>query len=117
MRGCSAPKGSRRSAAQDRISFFSFPPTRYGGKNRLTDRSESRFVKTKHVLTVASGIFVLGAVFFALVIPKARKRAESIQCASSVVSVCLAGRVWAEDHAGVMPTNLICMSNELNTPK
>src|SRR5215216_2115343 len=29
----------------------------------------------------------------------------------------LAGMIWANDHAELMPTNFTCMSNELNIPK
>src|ERR1051325_1841105 len=47
----------------------------------------------------------------------ARQRAESLNCASSVVSICYAGRLWAEDHGGSFPTNFLCMSNELATLK
>ena len=46
-----------------------------------------------------------------------KKRAESLTCASSVTSICLGARIWAEDHDGFMPTNFICMSNEVNSPK
>jgi type 1 glutamine amidotransferase len=40
-------------------------------------------------------------------------RAQSLTCASTVVAVCLVGRLWAEDHVGNFPTNFMCMSNYL----
>jgi hypothetical protein len=68
------------------------------------------------LLSVAAAI-ALVAVGFGVTASAAKNRAESLNCASSVVSVCLAARVWAEDHGGVTPTNFLCMSNELSTPK
>lgn len=56
-------------------------------------------------------------VLYGIMIPRAKARAESLSCASAITSICLAGMMWAEDHDGQMPTNFICMSNELNTPK
>jgi hypothetical protein len=46
-----------------------------------------------------------------------KRRAESLQCASAITSICLAAHVWAEDNGGFMPTNFICMSNEISAPK
>jgi len=49
--------------------------------------------------------------------PAAKRRAQSLNCASSIVSVCFAGRMWAQDHDGNFPTSFISMSNEVVTPK
>jgi len=46
-----------------------------------------------------------------------RLRWKSLNCASSMVSISCAGRMWAQDHDGHFPTNLFSMSNELVTPK
>jgi hypothetical protein len=62
-------------------------------------------------------VLVAGAVAFVVSARAAQRRAQSLGCASSVVSICLAGRLWAEDHGGRFPTNFICMSNEVATPK
>lgn len=68
------------------------------------------------LLLLLTGFAVLIAGSFVMA-SAAKKRAESLTCASSVTSICLAARLWAEDHDGLMPTNFICMSNEVNTPK
>lgn len=60
-------------------------------------------------------IIAIGVLTVALA--GAKRRAQSLNCASSVVSICLGGRLWAKEHGGLFPTNFICMSNELATPK
>ena len=45
------------------------------------------------------------------------RRAQSRSCASKMKAIGLAGRLWANDRAEMMPTNFTCMSNELVTPK
>lgn len=68
------------------------------------------------LLSVVAAV-VLAAVVFSVFASVAKKRAESLGCASAVTSICLAARLWAEDHGGLMPTNFICMSNEISAPK
>ena len=65
-------------------------------------------------------LLILFVALFAMLVVSleaSKKRAESISCASSVTSICLAARLWAEDNGGFMPTNFICMSNELATTR
>jgi hypothetical protein len=38
-------------------------------------------------------------------------------CVNNMVEIGIAGRVWAEDHGGRFPTNIIYLSNELSAPK
>jgi hypothetical protein len=45
------------------------------------------------------------------------RRARSIQCANSMVSIDLAARMWANDHNQRLPPDLLSMSNELVSPK
>ena len=62
-------------------------------------------------------VLAVGAAVFVVTARAAQRRAQSLNCASSVVSICYAGRLWAEDHSGSFPTNFTCMSNEVATPK
>ena len=48
---------------------------------------------------------------------RAKSRAESLACASSIVSVCHGGLLWAQDHGGYFPTNFLMASNEIVTPQ
>ena len=73
--------------------------------------------KRRIILVSAVALIVLAALAFSVTASAAKKRAESRGCASSVISICLAARLWAEDHGGVMPANFTCMSNEVATPK
>jgi hypothetical protein len=76
------------------------------------DPSRRRWIYISLLALVASGavIYVLGSY-------RGKKWAESMNCASSMVSISCAGRMWAQDHDGHFPTNFLSMSNELVTPK
>ena len=63
-------------------------------------------------LIVASGIS--GFLFWGRA---EARRARALNCASSIVSICFAGRRWAEEHEGYFPTSFVVMSNEVFTPK
>jgi hypothetical protein len=49
--------------------------------------------------------------------PASKSRAESRACARAVTAICLAAMTWAMDHGGIMPTNILCMSNLVSNPK
>ena len=66
-------------------------------------------------LAVSVVLFAVGA--YILFCSAARRRAESLTCASAVTSICLAAHLWADDHGGFMPTNFICMKDEISAPK
>jgi hypothetical protein len=66
---------------------------------------------------ICSLAVVAASVAFVVSGRAAQRRAQSLNCASSVVSICFASRLWAEEHGGSFPTNFICMSNEVMTPK
>ena len=74
-------------------------------------------MRAKRFLIVAAMVISTAAIAFLIWARAAQRRAQSLNCASSVVSVCLAGRMWANDHGGHFPTNFISMSNNLWTPK
>lgn len=65
----------------------------------------------------AVSLILLLLVSVAALLFTARKRAVSVTCANTITSICLGAELWADEHGGRFPTNFICMSNELNTPK
>jgi hypothetical protein len=69
------------------------------------------------VLVLVPSVIVLAAAAFTVLCSRAQRRAESLQCASSITSICLSARLWAEDNGGFLATNFICMSNEISAPK
>jgi hypothetical protein len=62
-------------------------------------------------------ILALGVVVSFMMLKKAKATAESLNCASSICSICLGGMLYAHDHGGLFPTNLTSFQAELNTPK
>jgi len=54
-----------------------------------------------------------GSVIFVASTRVAKRPSSVAQLRNTVVAVCLAGRLWAEDHGGNFPTNFTCMSNEM----
>lgn len=48
---------------------------------------------------------------------KAKENAECIACANNLKQFGLAVRVWALDNGDLNPPDIVCMSNELSTPK
>ena len=48
---------------------------------------------------------------------KAKARAQMIQCVNNMKQLGLSVRLWAADHADQYPTDIVCMSNEMSTPR
>ena len=48
---------------------------------------------------------------------KANERALAVTCSNNLKQMGLAARTWAIDNGNVCPPNILCMSNELSTPK
>lgn len=48
---------------------------------------------------------------------KAHEKAMSISCVNNMKQIGLAARIWANDHDGVFPPNLVTLSNELSVVK
>src|SRR5688572_24795488 len=73
---------------------------------------------SKHgfVIIISIGIGVLVSVSL-LGAARAKKQAESLGCASQVISICHGGLRWAQDHGGYFPTNFVMASNEMVTPQ
>jgi hypothetical protein len=62
-------------------------------------------------------ILAIGLAAGYLTLERAKARAEALNCASSICSICLGGRLYANDHAGFFPTNFASFKDELSTPK
>jgi hypothetical protein len=81
-------------------------------------RPLEHFVKIRcSILILAVTVIALLAVAFGVFCFIAQRRADSSICQSGITSMCLAARLWADEHDGLMPTNFICFSDELATPK
>ncbi len=65
-------------------------------------------------ILTSAGIVVIPFLCFSIA---TKKWAQSEACGSNMKAVGLAGRLWANDHVELMPTNFMCMSNEVVTPK
>lgn len=48
---------------------------------------------------------------------KAKEKAESITCCNNMKQLGLSVRVWALDNGDLSPPDILCMTNEMNTPK
>ncbi len=72
----------------------------------------------RRIILCSAGVtLALGIVAVVITLSASKRRFESRQCASAICSICLAAHVWAKDHGGFMPTNFICMSDEISAPK
>ena len=77
-------------------------------------------MKPRALKSLAVVLFALIAIALASGIycnSVAMKKAQAIGCASQMIAIGYAGRIWANDHTDRMPTNFMCMSNEVITPK
>ena len=63
------------------------------------------------------GIVLTGLVLFLNLAKLARSRAESVNCANTLVSMGCAARMSANDNHNVLVAEILSMSNELVTPK
>lgn len=73
--------------------------------------------RTLKIVSVSISLVVVVLVSFIYISGVAMSRAESVQCANNMISIGFGARLWANDRVELMPTNFICMSNELVTPK
>ena len=68
----------------------------------------------KFVGAVVSLLAVAACLLSAL--HAAKSRAQSINCHNRMVSICMAARLWAGDHDGILPPDFLTISNELCSP-
>jgi hypothetical protein len=73
-------------------------------------------MKKRNILVAAATLVAIIAAI-ALVAPLMKRRAESLGCGNYMVSIGCAARLWAEEHGGRFPSDLLSMSNELVAPK
>jgi hypothetical protein len=71
----------------------------------------------RFMMIFTAAALTVGAAGFFVTARASQRRAQSLICASSVVSICFAGLLWAQEHDGNFPTNFTCMSHELATPQ
>lgn len=48
---------------------------------------------------------------------EAKQRSQRLACINHIKQICLAARIWANDHQDTMPAHFLTISNELTTPK
>jgi hypothetical protein len=63
------------------------------------------------------GAAAIGGGTLLYILKRSGDAGDSANCASNMKAVCLAAWLWANDRNDFMPTNFICMSNEVVTPK
>ena len=63
------------------------------------------------------GLLVLVVCALVVAAPAAKRKAESVQCGNYMASIGCAAGLWASDHDGHLPSDLLSMSNEVVTPK
>jgi hypothetical protein len=64
------------------------------------------------------GIFLLlMGIAFAAYTRSSKRHFQSQTCASTMVSITFAARMWAHDHEGKLPSDFLAMTSELSTPK
>src|ERR1043166_3951704 len=56
-------------------------------------------------------------VTLAIVVPAARRKAQSVECGNYMASIGCAARLWARDHDGHLPSDLLSISNEVMATK
>lgn len=66
---------------------------------------------------VMVAILGLGLAISYAMLEKAKAKAASLNCASSICSISFCARLYAHDHGGIFPTNFISFQDDLNTPK
>jgi hypothetical protein len=71
----------------------------------------------KRLLKIFSLVVAVVLVGIAIAFPALKRHEESVQCGNYMASIGCAARLWAEDHDGYLPRDLLSMSNELATPK
>ena len=70
--------------------------------------------------SVGSALVVVFAILAGLLLPslsQAKGKAQSIGCVNHMKQICLAVRMWSNDHQEVLPPDFLSMSNELSSPK
>jgi hypothetical protein len=71
----------------------------------------------KRWLLIIGAILAVSVVAFIATLPAAKRRAESLNCASSMFATLYAAKLWSEDNGGRLPSDCISITNELSTPK
>jgi hypothetical protein len=73
--------------------------------------ASNRRIKILAVIATAA-IATLLAVF-----PAAKRHLEAVNCGNQICSICYAAQSWAGDNGGSYPSELVTLSNEINSTK
>jgi hypothetical protein len=69
----------------------------------------------RRVIAISVVVGLVAAVCFAL--PSVKRGLMARNCLANMKSIGYAATVWSQDHNGASPTNWLCFSTELITPK
>ncbi|MDW8308326.1 MAG: hypothetical protein RMK20_03025 [Verrucomicrobiales bacterium] len=72
---------------------------------------------SKGTVLIVVGVLVLVAGALLVAASWAKRKTESVLCGNQMASIGCAARLWAQDHDGLFPSDLLSMSNEVITPE
>ena len=74
-------------------------------------------MRKRHIWILGIFLLLVGIAFAVYTRFSARRHFHSQTCASTMVSITFAARMWAEDHEDKLPSDFLAMTDELATPK
>jgi hypothetical protein len=72
---------------------------------------------SKPRVTILAAVLLLVVSALVIAAPMAKRKLESVACGNYMASIGCAARLWAGDHDGHLPSDLLSMSNEVIAPK
>jgi hypothetical protein len=71
----------------------------------------------RRVIIILTTLIATAVIALLLALPILKRKAESIQCGNYMASIGCAARLWASEHDGHLPSDLLSLSIEIGTPK